>query len=121
MERQEMFDTTWKKLEAQRAPCGVHHKGDFKCLYAEGYNRCAAGALFNDEEIALIGSFQGDVYDLKEANLLPDRFVKDIEFLSELQFAHDVAAIEVGVDMWWNDVMLQLRNVAEKWKLEVPK
>lgn len=89
MNRQEVFNTVYKKLVAQGKRCANDHGN---CFYERDGMHCAVGHLLPEGHPGM--SFQGSVYgllhnhpDLKET--LGIETDTDMDFLSSLQRAHD--------------------------------
>lgn len=104
LSKQEIFDTAARFLVKQG--CRAMHEESCTYRDAEG-RRCAVGALLTDEEIAAIqsnGAMGSNAATLFSSDLLPARLatspMRDLQFVSDLQSAHDMSPDDGFMDEW---------------------
>lgn len=103
---QEAFDKVCAHIKAQGHPS----RGEEYCLYRNGPDKCAIGALIPDDEYSAALELN-NVEDI--ADQVDALQGLDPRFLSRLQSAHDNAISE----HWVPDALTRLREVAIEYEL----
>lgn len=126
MTRQSMFTTAVTAIRAQGKPGGRPSPNlpGFSCSYYDPatQTRCAVGHLLPlDEARNLQENSPGAIADIS-LNALPEDLHDDIDFLSDLQDAHDISAINYpGDDAGFLDSFEErAKIIAETYNLTLP-
>lgn len=138
MNKQKVFDKVLKNLTKQKSPCMLRDKTT--CAYAQGKKRCAIGHLLDTDTLAMlkqanclavsVGYLDKDCPDIYKniKQQLKIRTTKDLEFLLDLQGAHDSAAIQymyintprpVDTKAWFFDFITEMKVIARRHNLKM--
>jgi hypothetical protein len=127
MTRQEMFNKAYIGVILQGGPAIQYTGGPCAYLAADTGRKCGVGHLLTDVELAEVGSFQGSVYDLQDewdgisGEPLPVWLHNDdMDFLSDLQLAHDGPRDLDGAD-YITHFLREMDKVAKHYGLTVPQ
>ena len=127
MTEQEIFNKVWSHMQKQRSPAMLHRSKNCTYLNDAG-KKCSVGCLLPPEELEFAKQYLGDVISLQSD--LSVHFGEtetvwmlgeNLNFLSELQNAHDTGAASLGGEGYMFSFEEYMRKVAERHKLEVPK
>jgi hypothetical protein len=131
MTPQEIFDTTARALLKQGKPSvRVEDNGSFCAYLTDDGSRCAVGWLFNDDELAEFGEFEGGLCSILEThpNELRPLFTEHEDLLSAIQDAHDFPATTFNAETerveqvdpaeWRMNFIENMRDLASKYNLD---
>lgn len=110
--RQETFDTVWNGVIQQGRICRSPNGG---CAYRDADAHCAVGHVLKGKihEDHNAWRFRGNLQGLRAHYPEMKSILEDVEFLSELQEAHD-GSVDV------EDFKILMARVAKRYHIKVP-
>jgi hypothetical protein len=122
MNYQEIFDTVARAILKQGVPSvGFKSSGRIDACQYRGVNgaKCAVGHLITDDEYSR--SMENmNVLDMQDRKLLPERLIPFVDFLKELQVAHDNPVRYEGMTESYEfipEFIKNMRGIAKKYNL----
>ena len=106
--KQEIFDTVYDAIMDQKA-LSVSSNGMDGAYYSASGCRCSIGHLMSEEQAKALGEISLSVGKLvsEPLNSVPDWFHQNVDFLADLQDAHDMSI--VCRDHTWDDQRFQFQ------------
>lgn len=121
MDKQAIFNTVWNHFIAEGNPPSISAEG--RCRYrTEDGKKCAIGILIPDElySEALEGSSAKGICDFADIRAALDvHDSTDINYLNQIQFAHDGAAADHRAE-FAQYVKVKMQEIGKDFGLDIP-